>query len=330
MTGKYRLLACSALSAFLLFQPAAAKDVSVESRLITDFALSSDVRQFGTLEFVGGLEMTSSDGSLGGWSGVRIRADGKHFVGVLDTGEWITGALRRDSGGHIATLEDVAIVPEMDARGLPGNSKWRVDSESLALRKGEILVGFERDARIDVYKDPGFATSKPIKSLDMVIPKREMRVNGSTETVAVAPADGPLAGSPITIMENSINKEGNLFAAVLEGPRKGIFYVKKDEPYAVTDGAFLPNGDLLILERRFGFVSGIGMQLRRIKTEDIKPGATVDGEVLLEADASFQIDNMEGLDVFQAEDGSTHIILVSDNNFSILQRNLMLEFKLTE
>ena len=70
------------------------------------------------------------------------------------------------------------------------------------------------------------------------------------------------------------------------------------------------------------------MRIRRIKAEDIRPGAVVDGEVLIDADMSYQIDNMEGLDVMQLPDGDIRIVIVSDDNHSILQRNLMLEFRL--
>jgi hypothetical protein len=84
------------------------------------------------------------------------------------------------------------------------------------------------------------------------------------------------------------------------------------------------------LERRFNMAEGIGMRIRRIKGADIKPGAIVNGELLVEGNFNYNIDNMEGIDTFQAADGTTHVILVSDDNHSILQRNLMLEFRLID
>ena len=72
------------------------------------------------------------------------------------------------------------------------------------------------------------------------------------------------------------------------------------------------------------------MQIRRIRGEDIKPGAVVDGEVIMQADMGYQIDNMEGLDILAGPDGDIRIILVSDDNHSILERNLMLEFRLVQ
>ena len=45
---------------------------------------------------------------------------------------------------------------------------------------------------------------------------------------------------------------------------------------------------------------------------------------------SYQIDNMEGLDVWRRGDGALIVSIISDDNHSILQRNLYLEFKLLE
>ena len=66
----------------------------------------------------------------------------------------------------------------------------------------------------------------------------------------------------------------------------------------------------------------------RIAGDTIRPGAVVDGEVLIDADLRQQIDNMEGLDVVAMAKDDIRIIVVSDDNHSILQRNLMLEFRL--
>ena len=73
---------------------------------------------------------------------------------------------------------------------------------------------------------------------------------------------------------------------------------------------------------------GVAMRLRRIEADSIASGGLADGPVLLEANMAYQIDNMEGLDVWTRADGATMVSLVSDDNHSILQRNLYLEFRL--
>ena len=44
----------------------------------------------------------------------------------------------------------------------------------------------------------------------------------------------------------------------------------------------------------------------------------------------YQIDNMEGLSVHRAADGALVLTLISDDNFSMLQRTLLLQFTLAE
>ena len=60
----------------------------------------------------------------------------------------------------------------------------------------------------------------------------------------------------------------------------------------------------LLLERSFTMATGVKMRLRRIYGESIAKGAVADGPVLFEADMGYQIDNMEGLDVWQRADGA--------------------------
>lgn len=302
----------------------------VKSRQIENFKFSSNEKRFGKLEFVGGIEMSSTNPLLGAISSIRFREDRTSFLAVMDTGHWVEGAVKRDGKGRLAGITDLTITSMIDQKGRSEQVKERMDCEGLALRDGQVLASYERIHRVDVYPDPGFAQSKPAGSLPILIPVNELRSNRGLETIAVSPKDSPLAGGVVVVSELSFDKADHILAAVLDGPRKGTFSVKQTDPFAITDGAFLPNGDLLLLERRFSFAEGIGMQIRRFKADDIKPGAVIDGEVLINADMGYQIDNMEGLDVVAQPNGDIHIIVVSDDNHSILERNLMLEFKLVE
>jgi hypothetical protein len=101
--------------------------------------------------------------------------------------------------------------------------------------------------------------------------------------------------------------------------------------FALTDAASLADGTLLLLERRFTLFEGVRMRLRRIDASDIKPGAILDGDVLIEADLSDEIDNMEGLAVHTGPAGETVLTLISDDNFNtVMQRTLLLQFTLPE
>jgi hypothetical protein len=89
-----------------------------------------------------------------------------------------------------------------------------------------------------------------------------------------------------------------------------------------------PNGDLLILERSFSLLRGVGMRIRRVPLKQVRPGVVIKGETLFEADRNYMIDNMEGLAVHRAENGDVVLTLISDDNFNPLQRALLLQFTL--
>jgi hypothetical protein len=72
------------------------------------------------------------------------------------------------------------------------------------------------------------------------------------------------------------------------------------------------------------------MRIRRVPLSDVKVGTTIDGPALIEADMNFQIDNMEGLSVHRDADGALVLTLISDDNFSLVQRTLLLQFTLNE
>jgi hypothetical protein len=86
----------------------------------------------------------------------------------------------------------------------------------------------------------------------------------------------------------------------------------------------------VLLERRFRFSEGIKMRVRRLFANEIKRGALMQGEVLLEADDSLNIDNMEAIAAHRAPSGETILTLMSDDNFSALQRTLIMQFSMPE
>ncbi|WP_087000375.1 esterase-like activity of phytase family protein [Rhizobium sullae] len=308
----------------------AGESVDVSSRVISTFKIGSSETKFGPLEFLGGLEMVSGNPLFGSWSSIRFRPDGKHFVGVLDTGHWLTGSIERDQQDKLSGVSGVGIAPMRNGSGRTFEGKGHMDAEGLALKGDQVLVSFEQDHRVEVYPDPGFETSSSVASIPLLVPMRSLRGGRGFETLAAAPPESALKGATVIISEESRDRGGNVHGAILDGPLKGRFAVTHNGDFDPTDGAFLPDGDLLLLERRFNIANGIGMRIRRIAAAEIRPDAVVDGKILLTADFGYQIDNMEGLDAFQAPDGSTHVIIVSDDNHSILERNLMLEFRLTE
>lgn len=301
--------------------------IQVQSDVIRD--LGGNPTLSPGLTFVGGVELSSPEPLFGAFSSIRFR-DQQSFVGVFDTGYWIEGRILRDAGGRLAGLEAVRLAPLLDAYGRESASKFHVDAESLALDGDRAYVGFEQRHRVLSY-GPLSDLGKALPSAPIAFPfdLDILHSNGGFESLVIAPQGSEIAGALVAISEKSFDDNGNIYAAIVGGPLAGEFRVRPRDNFEITDAAYLPDGDLLLLERRFSIATGVGMRLRRIEGASIRPDAVVDGEILFEANYRSQIDNMEGLEVLPEPDGSVRLIVVSDDNHSILQRTLMLEFRLT-
>jgi hypothetical protein len=207
--------------------------------------------------------------------------------------------------------------------------RW-YDTESLAQAGGIVHIGIERVNRIvrlDYGKDGLLARAQPIEVPPAV---RALPNNKGIEALVFVPRNLPLAGTLIAISERGLDKDGNILAFLIGGPRPGTFAVKRTAEFDVSDAALLPAGDILVLERRFSWTSGLFIRIRRLALAQIRPGALVDGPVLFEADLGYQIDNMEGLSVHRSAAGEIVLTMISDDNFSALQRTLLLQFTLAE
>jgi hypothetical protein len=284
-------------------------------------------RQFGLLEFRGGLVLTASFKHFGGLSAIRVQPDGANFIAASDRGWWLKGRIVYD-GNRPSAIADAQMAPILGPDGLALSSRGWYDTESIAQDGGTLYVGIERVNRIvrfDFGKDGVLARGQPI---DVPPGCAACPTRASSRSSLCRGAD--LSGTLIAISERGLTRDGNLTAFLIGGPRPGTFALRRTADYDVSDAALLPSGDLLVLERKFSWTTGLFVRIRRIAQLDIQPGALVDGRVLFEADLGYAIDNLEGLSVHRGPNGETVLTLVSDDNFSALQRTLLLQFTLAE
>jgi len=280
--------------------------------------------RFGNLEFRGGLTLESKHPAFGGISGIHVEPGGNGFIAVTDKGSWLRGRIIYRDGRPVG-IADAEMAPILGQDGRPLAARGWYDTESLAERDGILYVGVERVeqiVRFDYRRDGLLAHAQPIS-----VPAdfKTLTYNKSLECVA-APQQGPLAGELIAVSEKSLDAAGNLRSFVLGTNRVVRFSVKRTDEFDVSDCTILPPDDLLLLERRFSFVRGIAIRIRRVPLSSLKEGAVVDGRTMIEADLAFEIDNMEGISIHRTTGGETIITIVSDDNFSVLQRNLLLQF----
>lgn len=325
------LLSAFAASAQLLPQTPAEPPAKLEiqAKPIESFdPREPSKKQFGPLVFRGGLELSSAHKQFGGLSGIRVSADGK-FLAITDKAHWLRGRIvyRGDAPVGIA---DAEVAPMLWTDGRPITSRGWYDTEALAEDGGFVYVALERVHRILRF-DYGKRGLLARATLVPVPPELgKLPSNKGIECLVVAPKGAPVAGALIAISERGLDAARNIRAFLIGGPRPGVFSVKPSDDFDVVDCAVTPSSDLLILERHFSWRRGVAMRLRRVALSDVVPGAVIEGATLISADMGYQIDNMEGMSVHRSANGETVLTLVSDDNFSIIQRTILLQFTLLE
>ncbi|MBN1566700.1 MAG: esterase-like activity of phytase family protein [Acidobacteria bacterium] len=299
--------------------------ITVASSPIAAFETDSPaIRHFGRLEFRGGLILTSDYKSFGGFSALLMDPDGEHFLALSDRAMWLRARIVYKDG-RPAGITDAVAAPVLDEKGMPAP---KLDTESLTRDSNKLYVGLERTQSVLCfdYDDKGF----PGRSRPVSVPPelKDLPFNQSLEAIVFVPEKHRLGGTLIAFTEHALTEEGNLKAFLIGGPEPGAFAVKRTDGFDISDAAMLPNGDVLIIERQYSLERGVAMRIRCIQLSTIKPGALVDGPVLVEADARHQIDNMEAMSVHRAPSGEIVLTLMSDNNLSSLQRTVLLQFVL--
>ena len=313
--------------------PAAALDVAVATTPIPALDPADPERtRFGDLVFLGGLVLRPSDPAIAGISSLEMDPDGRRFLAVSDFGTWISGEILSDASGRPTGLASVRAAPLKGPNGKPLPNKVQSDAEALTRRslkggKSEFIVAIEAGARFLVYPGPDPMTATPT-ARPVPAAVKELPANNRIESLAVLPA-GPFASQLLAFAEGNDDSGDHIPGWIIGDRGSRALSVVRSDGYSITDAAFLPDGDLLLLERRFGILAWFAARLRRIPGETIRPGAVLDGPVLWEAKAGTEIDNLEALGVHTAADGSVILTLMSDNNgMNRLQRTLLLRFRL--
>jgi hypothetical protein len=325
-----RVLAALALAA--LATGAVAEPIAITSHSLAYFSRSAPAQtEFGPLTFRGGLVMTSPAPDFGGFSGLRVTDEGT-LVAVSDRAHWLTGTLTYD-GTKLSGLADAEMVPVLGARGKKLAGTLLGDTEGLEIDGTAAFVSIERKSQI-----LRFDISKGVEKARAAATPRakgfaDLPYNEGLEALGIVPGGGE-KGTLLVMSEAGLDEEGNhrgwLLAGNTRRPPRALS-VKRRDGYSLTDLTFLPvSGDLVILERRYRPPFGLHMRLRRIQQADIADGAVLDGEILIEASLTDEIDNMEGISAHRGPDGASVLTIISDNNFGGFQRNLLLQFAVAD
>jgi hypothetical protein len=302
-----------------------ARPVEITARALPLNYTAPEQSRIGRLVWRGGLDLSAKSIRFGGFSGLLVSPDGTRLTSITDAGYVLTATVTYDANGHLSGLADGDINRLRDEAGKVLQGKSDQDAEAMAAQAdGSILVAFERMHRIWRYP-PGEA---PLRGTPTSLPAPEglsdLPDNSGIEAMTTL-ADGSL----LAIAED--NDESRESRAFLwrDGVWSHLRY-PRFENYRPSDAARLPSGDLLVLERRYTLLQGVGNRLVRLPAASVVPGALLQPVEIARLLPPLSIDNMEGLAVRQNEQGETLIYMISDDNFNVVQRNLLLMFLLEE
>lgn len=296
------------------------KVLSVTAQPIALHPFDKQRDKVGRLRFLAGYVLRSTNPRFGGYSGLLIDADGGRLLAVSDAASFLTLDLVHDAEGRMTGIGAGRLYSMANTKGQTITNKRRGDAESLARHDGGgVVIGLEDRNEVWRFRAPG---TRPV-AIGAPPGLKASGRNSGLEALA------RLRDGRLIALTETLDGQGRARGWIGDG--KGAWqtfnYVARDG-YHPTGAAPLPEGDMLLLERRFSLWSGFSARVVHIAARDLQAGALVQGSILAEIGTPLSVDNMEGIDVRRGADGKILVYLIADNNFQPLQRTLLLQFVL--
>ena len=267
------------------------------------------------LEPIGRFDIDLNIPELGGLSAIEMHQNGKNFVTISDKGQYFQGNIVRNSTGEIIDLKIYKSGTLLNSLGEPLSGR-NTDSESLTTTKNEgFYISFESNHRVMFHRSLSSAATFLPRHKDF----KEFSSNKGLEALAANSS-----GEIFAIPEEPLKDQNDFPIYKLLGENWSIFdHFPTSGTFLVTDAVFLPDNDLLILERDYDWNSGFKMQLRILNLGK----NTITGQtVLLRLNSGLH--NHEGLSIWQDESKNFFITSISDNNFLPFVSSEIREFRL--
>ncbi|MDR6787285.1 hypothetical protein J2Y58_000626 [Sphingomonas sp. BE138] len=272
--------------------------------------------RIGALEPVGALTLSANEPEFGGFSALALHRG--HAILLTDGGLVVR---LRIAGDRLTTLRSESL----DEGPETGWSKAARDTESLAVdaASGRAWIGYERINAIFRYT----ADFRHAQAAAYPPAMHDWGVNSSVESL-VQLRDGRF----LALREGRPRQIGSRPALIFAGDpafhdtRVASARYLPPSGYAPSDAAVLPDGDVLVLNRRWRFPLTFDTALVRIPAAQVRGGALLHGPVVARLGAALGHENAEGLAVAQ-ENGRTMIWLVTDNDGAFWRRTLLAKFR---
>ena len=273
------------------------------------------------LKLLAGYSLTSSDPRFGGISSIQIRKDGKFLWAISDRGYWMRFSLIHQSENlaniHLNEIK-ILQVPRGEKREI-----HNLDAEASTLINSQtLLVSFENTNRILAYQfKDDIITGVP-------------RYYKSPEALADAPrTGGPEAMARLcdgrVFLLNEKNNFGRHLRVGWVGNEK-TWQMVRYQPYAnydPTGATTLPDCRVMLTVRRFNLTS-FSWGIAFIDFSKIGYSNVIHDTSLVLFNRSAISENFEAIAARVGRNGKIYVYAMADDNFSIFQETLLLQFEL--
>lgn len=273
----------------------------------------------GPLRFVRGWRLDSPNSRFGGFSALARTGPGQ-FLLIGDNGHWTR--LTFDSRGAVSSAR-IDALPTIDGR--PAR-KTMADVEALAVDPASGAVWLALEGINEVWRlDARLARIESRRRL----PQPRWPTNRGPEAMARL-ADGRTILFSEDGDDDPRGREALLYASdpARPGPTPLRFFYNADGRGLVSDAAPLPDGRILLVHRRLGFDPVFTTIISILDPADIARDGVVRSRTIGRVPRPLA-ENYEGAAV-SVERGRTWLWLVSDDNFNVWQRSLLLQFELVD
>jgi hypothetical protein len=274
--------------------------------------------RLGALAYLGGVALTSSDRAFGGFSAMRVA--GERFTLLSDGGNLVAFSMGMDLRPRDVRFAD-----------LPGPGTGAIkrhrDSESLTWDpvSGRVWVGFENRNAIWRYDSSLIHAQRRIQPAAMT----DWSIAGGAEAMV------RLRSGQFLVISETARPKGRPDSRIVlrfagdptEGARPESLAYVPPVHYDPTDMAELPDGRLLVLNRRLSLSGLFTAKLVLLDLRNAHAGMVVRGIELASFERPVQHDNFEALAVTR-EGADTILWIASDDNGEIWQQSLLLKFRL--
>ena len=307
--------------------------ISLKARAVAFKRGGSGQKIFGSLIFKNGYSLSSPSPFWGGLSGMAISKKGKKLALVSDAGFWAMLDLSYKDK-RLDAPKEALVGPLLSKKGKVLKRSKDRDAEAITLLNsdkffGKALISFEDNHRIGRFTIGKKGINSAPHYLKLPSITRRLRGNAGLEAMAVL-RGGKYKGALVAITQSKKDKNGNFIGWIVRKGkiRKIRFTPPPLDKYRITDAVSLANGDLLLLERRYKFLT-VNIRVRYVKQSELLGKRPIRGRIVLEANNhDHVVDNMEGISAHTNKKGETIITLLSDDNFNGFQQTLLMQFAL--